>query len=113
MFVILERPTERDKCEFVNEFGQLYVNAGEEYVWSKYVLFPHFCFFGNLNLFHRYGRNLSEMDNMDDNQDIVLSLKHYRKLINNNKLYTTTLNLLTKRVGARELTVCGLTFRDS
>ena len=33
--VILERPTEEDKCEFVNEFGALYVNAGEEYVWSK------------------------------------------------------------------------------
>ena len=37
MFVLLERPTEKDKCDFVNEFGQLYVNAGEEYVWSKYV----------------------------------------------------------------------------
>ena len=37
MCVKLERPTEEDKCKFVNEFGRLYVNAGEEYVWSKYV----------------------------------------------------------------------------
>ena len=35
MFVLLERPTEEDKCEFVNEFSKLYVNAGEEYVWTK------------------------------------------------------------------------------
>ena len=41
MFVLLERPTEKDKCDFVNEFGQLYVNAGEEYVWSKYVPYLH------------------------------------------------------------------------
>ena len=41
MFVILERPTEEDKCEFVNEFGALYVNAGEEYVWSKLVYLNH------------------------------------------------------------------------
>lgn len=63
MFVILERPTEQDKCQFVNEFGQLYVNAGEEYVWSK------------------YGRNLSEMDKLDENQNVVLTLKHYRELL--------------------------------
>ena len=35
IFVKLEQPTEQDKCEFVNDFGALYANAGEEYVWSK------------------------------------------------------------------------------
>jgi len=63
MFVILERPTEEDKCEFVNEFGALYVNAGEEYVWSK------------------YNRNISDLEHLGKDDTITLSLAHYKELL--------------------------------
>ncbi len=33
----LERPVEEQKCEFVNEFGRLYLVAGEEMVWQTWV----------------------------------------------------------------------------